>query len=45
MHATFKNGNKIKSKFLKGREHFLIARSRWEDNIKMYLKIYMRMRN
>jgi hypothetical protein len=45
MHARFENGNEIKSKFLKGRENFLIAWSRWEDNIKMYLKIYMRMRN
>jgi hypothetical protein len=45
MHARFENDNEIKSKFLKGRDHFVIPRSRWEDNIKMYIKIDMRMRN
>jgi len=38
MHARFENENKIKSKFLKGRGHFVIPRSRRDDNIKMYLK-------
>lgn len=45
MHARFENKNEIKQKFLKGRGHFLIRRSRREDNIKTYLKTDMRMRN
>jgi hypothetical protein len=40
MHARFENENKIKSKFLKGRGHFMIPKSRRNDNIKMYLKTY-----
>ena len=45
MHARFENENEIKTKFLKGTDHFVIPRSRRDDNIKMYLKTIMRMTN
>jgi hypothetical protein len=44
-HARFENENEIKSKFLKERGHFVIPRSRRDDNTKIYLKTDMRMRN
>jgi len=44
MHARFENENEIKSKFLKGKGHFVILRSIRDDNIKMHLKTDMRMR-
>jgi hypothetical protein len=45
MHARFENKNKIKTIFLKGKGHFVIPRNRRDDNIKMYLKTDVRMRN